>query len=98
MQASIALFGATALGIAACGDGGGGSDVPLSVSPSASTLGHTTVLGAASDAPGGLAFLPNGRVTEKGGTIALVDVSGAPVGRLAGVPPVDATGQGSLAP
>jgi glucose/arabinose dehydrogenase len=105
MQASIALLGATALGIAACGGGGGGSgdggfgnEVPLSVSQSASTLGRTTVLGAVLDAPWGLAFLPNGQmlVTEKSGTIALVDISGAFVRRLAGVPSVDTTGQGGL--
>jgi len=105
MQASIALLAATALGIAACGGGGGGGDGtignerPLDVSQSASDLGHATLLGAALNAPWGLAFLPDGRmlVTEKGGTVAVVSASGASVlTRLAGPPGVDANGQGGL--
>ncbi len=106
MQASIALLGATALGIAACGGGGGGSgdgtignERPLDVSQGPSDDGTANVLGAALNAPWGLAFLPNGRmlVTEKGGTVALVDSAGANVlARLSGPAGIDATGQGGL--
>jgi glucose/arabinose dehydrogenase len=105
MQASIALLGATALGIAACGGGGGGdgdgqfgNESPLDVSQPASDLGSTTILNAALDSPWGLAFLPNGSmlVSEKPGTVALVDLAGNLVRRLTGVPSVDATGQGGL--
>jgi glucose/arabinose dehydrogenase len=106
LQASIALLGATALGIAACGGGGGGGDgdqqlgtsPPLESSQSASTTGTATLLATLND-PWGLAFLPDGRmvVTEKGGSMALVDGGGANVvRRLSGVPAVDARGQGGL--
>jgi glucose/arabinose dehydrogenase len=105
-QAALALLAATALGIAACGGGGGGDgddqfsndDGPLDNSEAPSTLGSATVLGAALNAPWGLAFLPNGSmlVSEKAGTIALVDSAGNFVRRLAGVPTVDPAGQGGL--
>ena len=105
-QAALAMLAATALGIAACGGGGGGDGDdqfgndggPLETSEAPSTVGSTTVLGASLNAPWGLAFLPNGSmlVSEKGGTIALVDSAGGLVRRLAGVPAVDATGQGGL--
>jgi aldose sugar dehydrogenase len=105
-QATIALLGATALGIAACGGGGGGSgndtlgnEQPLDSSQASSNVGQATVLGAQLNAPWGLAFLPGGNmlVTEKGGTLALVNNTGANVlGRLGGPPGVDTTGQGGL--
>ena len=104
-QAALALLAAMALGIAACGGGGGGGDDqfgngdgPLDSSEAPSTLGSATVLGAALNAPWGLAFLPNGSmlVSEKAGTIALLDNAGGLVRRLAGVPPVDPAGQGGL--
>lgn len=109
MQASIALIASTALGIAACGGGGGdagGGDgqlgnggAPLETSQAASTLGTATVLGATLTTPWGLAFLPNGRmlVTEKGGSLALVEFDGSTViRRLGGLPSVDSTDQGGL--
>jgi glucose/arabinose dehydrogenase len=104
-QAALALLAAMALGIAACGGGGGGGDDqfgngdgPLDSSEAPSTLGSATVLGTALNAPWGLAFLPNGSmlVSEKAGTIALLDNAGGLVRRLAGVPPVDPAGQGGL--
>jgi glucose/arabinose dehydrogenase len=105
MQTSIALLAATALGIAACGGGGGGGDGmfgverPLDVNQSASTLGRTTLLGAALSSPWGLAFLPDGRmlISEKGGSVALVSADGGTIeARLTGPGNVDATGQGGL--
>jgi aldose sugar dehydrogenase len=103
MHTGMALLGATALGMAACGGGGGGggagNEQPLQSSQAASTTGRVTVLGAALNAPWGLAFLPDGRmlVSEKGGTMALVSADGASVqARIDGLPPVDTTGQGGL--
>jgi aldose sugar dehydrogenase len=107
MKAAIALLGATALGIAACGGGGGGgsgdatlgNERPLDSSQAASATGKATVLGASLNAPWGLAFLPGGNmlVTEKNGTLALVNATGADVlGRLPGPPGIDASGQGGL--
>ncbi len=101
MHTGMALLGATALGIAACGGGGGaaGNERPLESSQPASTSGRVTVLGAALNAPWGLAFLADGRmlVSERGGTMALVSADGASVqARLSGLPSVDTTGQGGL--
>ncbi len=105
-QATIALLGATALGIAACGGsgGGGGDDTlgnerPLDSSQGASNTGRATVLGAVLNAPWGLAFLSDGRmlVSEKSGSMAIVSSDGASVqARVSGLPGVDTTGQGGL--
>jgi aldose sugar dehydrogenase len=100
-QTTIALLVATALGIAACGGGGGGNggnERPLDSDQTASDSGRVSVLGAALNAPWGLAFLPDGRmlVTEKAGTLALVSADGASVQRIGGVPTVAAAGQGGL--
>src|SRR4051794_335618 len=48
--------------------------------------------------PWGIAMLPDGRmlVTEKRGTLRLVSSDGTISSPLAGVPPVDASGQGGL--
>jgi glucose/arabinose dehydrogenase len=48
--------------------------------------------------PWGLAMLPDGRmlVTEKGGTLRVVEQNGKVSSPLTGVPPVDASGQGGL--
>lgn len=48
--------------------------------------------------PWGLAILPDGRmlVTEKSGTLRVVEQNGKVSSPLAGVPPVDASGQGGL--
>lgn len=108
MHASITLIAATALGIAACGGGGGssgdgdgqfGSGGPLETSQSASTIGNATVLGAALNAPWGLAFLPDGRmlVTEKDGAVVVVSADGNTVqARLAAPPALATAGQGGL--
>jgi aldose sugar dehydrogenase len=107
MHAGIALLGATALGMAACGGGGGGgggdgtlgNEQPLQTSEPASATGQATVLSAQLNAPWGLAFLPGGNmlITEKAGTLALVNSSGADVlARLPGPPGMDPTGQGGL--
>ena len=105
-QTALMLLCATALGISACGGGGGGSgdgtlgnERPLDSSQAPSTSGQVTVLNAQLNAPWGLAFLPGGNmlVTEKAGTVALVNNTGANVlGRLAGPALVDAAGQGGL--
>ncbi len=96
----IALLSATALGIAACGGGGGGSsNEPSQGTNSPNTSARATVLGVTLDKPWGLAFLPDRQmlITEKGGTLALVDAGGNNVvARLAGPAGVDSTGQGGL--
>jgi glucose/arabinose dehydrogenase len=48
--------------------------------------------------PWGIAFLPDGRllVTERPGTLQLIDLSEATMTEVAGVPEVDARGQGGL--
>jgi aldose sugar dehydrogenase len=98
-QAALTLLCATALGIAACGGGGGGgSGSPQSNNPP-NTAARATVLGVTLASPWGLAFLPSGQmlITEKGGTLALVDSAGANVmARMAGPPGVDTSGQGGL--
>lgn len=103
MHAGIALLGTVVLGMAACGGGSGGSaagnERPLESSQPATASGRVTVLGAALDAPWGLAFLSDGRmlVSERLGTMALVSADGASVqARLSGLPSVDTTGQGGL--
>jgi aldose sugar dehydrogenase len=101
MQAGMALLGATALGIAACGGGGGGggSNEPSQGTNPPNTTARATVLGVTLDKPWGLAFLPNRQmlITEKGGTLALVDDGGTGVvTRLAGPTGVNTTGQGGL--
>jgi glucose/arabinose dehydrogenase len=107
MQAALAVLGATALGIAACGGGGDagsgsgglGASGPLQVSDNPTTLGRATVLGAELSSPWALAFIENGRmlITEKGGTLALVEADGNSVlARISGLPAVSASGQGGL--
>jgi glucose/arabinose dehydrogenase len=107
MQAAIALLGATALGIAACGGSGGGDGddsggtggTPLDSSQSASTIGSATTLGAQLTSPWALVFLPSGQmlITEKAGTVALVSADGSSVlARLPGPGGLTSGGQGGL--
>jgi aldose sugar dehydrogenase len=101
MHTGLALLSATVLGISACGGGGGGggSNEPSQGTDPPNTSARATVLGVTLDKPWGLAFMPDGRmlITEKGGTVALVDAGGAAVAaRLPGPPGVNTVGQGGL--
>ena len=81
--------------IAACG----GADGNAATAPSATGPLRATVLGAARASPGGLAFLPDGRmlVTQKGGAMAIVRADGSAIdGVISGLPAVNASGQGGL--
>ena len=50
------------------------------------------------DGPWAMTWLPDGRglVTEKGGTLWLIDADGAKLGTVAGLPPITPRGQGGL--
>ena len=86
--------------LAACG-GGGGADVADAATPPAGAAGplRATPLASGLVNPWSLAFLPDGRmlVTERPGRLRLVSADGRTVSpAMAGVPAVDARGQGGL--
>ena len=74
---------------------GGGETLDISGSEGTSLAG--TVL-ETFEGPWAMAFLPDGRalVTEKAGTLWLLDENGTKLGEVAGVPEVEAQGQGGL--
>ncbi|MDO9073990.1 MAG: PQQ-dependent sugar dehydrogenase [Rubrivivax sp.] len=86
--------------LAACG-GGGGADEAIAATPPAAAAGplRATPLASGLVNPWSLAFLPDGRmlVTERPGRLRLVSADGRTVSpAIAGVPAVDARGQGGL--
>jgi glucose/arabinose dehydrogenase len=91
-----ALAGLAALGAGLAGCGGGGGSDPF-VPPTGAL--RVTALAATLDSPWGLAFLPDGRmlVTQRGGTLVIVRADGSAIeATVAGVPAVNAGGQGGL--
>lgn len=107
----LALLAAAAClsGLAACGGGGadagspavpGATDAPTppaSPAPSAVPV-QVTLRASGLASPWGMAFLPDGRmlVTERGGRLKLLAVSGAVEADVTGVPAVVFSGQGGL--
>ncbi|MDP2006990.1 MAG: PQQ-dependent sugar dehydrogenase [Rubrivivax sp.] len=86
--------------LTACG-GGGGADNADAATPPAAPAGplRATTLASGLVNPWSLAFLPDGRllVTERPGRLRLVSADGRSVSpAIAGVPAVDAAGQGGL--
>jgi glucose/arabinose dehydrogenase len=87
--------------LVACGGSGAGDSpdpsAPLAAPSSAATV-VTEEVTAQLDSPWALAFLPDGRmlVTEKNGSLRRVSLSGGVSPPLAGMPAVDAAGQGGL--
>jgi aldose sugar dehydrogenase len=102
MHAGMALLGAAAFGIAACGGGGGGgggSNEPSQTNGPLNTSARATVLGVTLDKPWGLAFLPDRRmlVSQRGGALVIVRSDGSAVdATVSGVPAVFFSGQGGL--
>ena len=99
VHVGMALLGATALSIAACGGGSGASGDTPPVNNPPNTSARATVLGVTLDRPWGLAFLPDGRmlVTQRGGSLVIVRADGSAVDATVGnVPAVVAAGQGGL--
>jgi aldose sugar dehydrogenase len=109
---SVGFAAMVALGIVACGGGGGAGDdaigaaSPTSQSPTTTpttTLTTTvtlkiTEISTALNNPWSLAFLPSGSmlVTERGGTLRVVSPSGTLSSAITGVPAVNSAGQGGL--
>lgn len=99
MSRRQALFSGAALlapwALAGCGGGGSSAGEPLAP-PGAL---KTQVLNNSLSSPWSLAFLPDGRmlVTQKAGSMVILTANGAASsGPLAGVPAVNAAGQGGL--
>jgi glucose/arabinose dehydrogenase len=92
-----ALTGLVALAAGAAGCGGGGGAAAPFVPPAGPP--RVTALGVALALPWGLAFLPDGRllVTQRGGSLVIVRADGSAIDAVvAGVPAVNAGGQGGL--
>lgn len=90
-----AVVGAAALVLGGCGGSGGGD--PVATTPVQPL--RAQVLNSSLAQPWALAFLPDGRmlVTQRGGSMVLLSADGQTVSApLAGVPAVDARGQGGL--
>jgi aldose sugar dehydrogenase len=94
--ASVAML-ASILTLQACG-GGGGGDGGSPPGPPIAVGVAVTELNTSLSGPWGLAFLPDGRalVTEKGGRLKLLSVTGALQGEVTGLPAVVTDGQGGL--
>jgi glucose/arabinose dehydrogenase len=85
---SLILLGSLALGVSACAAAGDEERSDLDLVTVTAGLEH----------PWGMAFLPDGRVlvTERPGRLRIVDRDGKAGSPIAGVPAVDARGQGGL--
>ena len=92
-----ALSAAAALGLGACASSSSVAQESFTVDGSAGTRLEARAL-AELDAPWAMTFLPDGRalVTEKAGTLVLVDAGGARLGTIEGVPEVRPEGQGGF--
>ena len=78
--------------------GGGGGAPPATVMLTTTFALQVSELNSSLQSPWGLAFLPDGRmlITEKGGTLKLLNADGKTAGVVTGVPAVDTSGQGGL--
>ena len=85
---SLILLGSLALGVCGCADAGDDERSDLDLVTITSGLEH----------PWGMAFLPDGRVlvTERPGRLRIIERDGQKGPPIAGVPAVDARGQGGL--
>ena len=78
---------------------GTGGSTPLAAVMLTTTFAlQVSELNSGLQSPWGLAFLPDGRmlVTEKGGTLKLLNADGKTAGTVTGVPAVNSGGQGGL--
>ena len=84
----LVLLGSLALGVCGCADAGDDERSDLDLITITAGLEH----------PWGIAFLPDGRVlvTERPGRLRIIERDGKAGPPIAGVPPVDAKGQGGL--
>ena len=84
----LVLLGSLALGVCGCADAGDDERSDLDLITITAGLEH----------PWGMAFLPDGRVlvTERPGRLRIIERDGKAGPPIAGVPPVDAKGQGGL--
>jgi glucose/arabinose dehydrogenase len=99
-----ALFALSVL-VNGCGGAAGGTTAAAAPAPAVASSPaphavavHVTERASHLDNPWGMAFLPDGRmlVTERGGTLKLLQPSGAVLGTVSGVPAVAFEGQGGL--